>query len=253
MNLQCALVIRNKLERQIFLVCGEILRCFYHSWQINQISNMFDIFCHEWQKIRVCGEQKQNSTLNWKGYACVLLTNNKHAGSKLRYSKNFLSSLKFTEFFKILWIKFRIKILKFLNTLCLHSWTPFFSITSDGLPSNAFDIFFTKETVIFYHCLRDSLHMANLSCCLLIARMRAFSVQGEICFSSPHTRISCYSWQKISNMFDIWFICHEWQKHRKISPHTRKFCRSNLLRITSARCKFTSVRRALCYVWRFSW
>ena len=75
--------------------------------------------------------------------------------------------------------------------------------------------------------------------------MRAFSVHGEICFSSPHTRISCYSWQKISNMFDIWFICHEWQKHRKISPHTRKYCQSNLLRITSARCKFTSVRRAL--------
>ena len=42
---------------------------------------------------------------------------------------------------------------------------------------------------------------------------------------------------KISNMFDIWFIFHEWQKRRK--------CRSKLSRITSARCKIASVRRAL--------
>ena len=60
-------------------------------------------------------------------------------------------------------------------------------------------------------------------------------------------RCFCHSWQinEISNMLNIWFICHEYLKHCKSSPHTWKFCRSNLSRITSARCKFASVLRAL--------
>jgi hypothetical protein len=47
------------------------------------------------------------------------------------------------------------------------------------------------------------------------------------------------------NFFDIWFTCHEWRKCRKCCPHTRKFCRSNLSRITSTREKCARVRRAL--------
>jgi hypothetical protein len=46
------------------------------------------------------------------------------------------------------------------------------------------------------------------------------------------------------NMFDIWFTCHEWRKCRKCCPHPRKFCRSNLSRITSMRDKCARVRRA---------
>jgi hypothetical protein len=56
-HLSRVLVIRDKLDRQNFLVCGQHLWNFRHSWHVNQISNMFDIFRHSWQKILVCGEQ----------------------------------------------------------------------------------------------------------------------------------------------------------------------------------------------------
>jgi hypothetical protein len=52
-HLSRVLVIRDKLDRQNFLVCGQHLRHFRHSWHVkpvNQISNMFDIFRHSWQK-----------------------------------------------------------------------------------------------------------------------------------------------------------------------------------------------------------
>jgi hypothetical protein len=65
---------------------------------------------------------------------------------------------------------------------------------------------------------------------LQVARMRKFSYSGALVVCSPHTRI---------------FTCHEWRKCRKCCPHTRKFCRSNLSRITSTRDKCARVRRAL--------
>ena len=46
-------------------------------------------------------------------------------------------------------------------------------------------------------------------------------------------------------MFDIWFTCHECRKCRKCCPHTRKFCRSNLSRITSTRDKQARIFRGV--------
>ena len=50
-HLSRVLVIRDKLDRQNFLVCGQHLRHFRHSWHVNQISNMFDIFRHSWNLV----------------------------------------------------------------------------------------------------------------------------------------------------------------------------------------------------------
>jgi chemotaxis regulatin CheY-phosphate phosphatase CheZ len=49
-HLSRILVICDKLDRQNFLMCGQHLRHFRHSWHVNQISNMFDIFRHSWHK-----------------------------------------------------------------------------------------------------------------------------------------------------------------------------------------------------------
>jgi hypothetical protein len=135
-HLSRVLVIRDKLERQNFLVCGQHLRHFRHSWHVNQISNMFDIFRRSWQKnSRV--RRANDKRLNRKICACVQL-----AGLKTKTSSWFWSAMLF------------------------------------------------------------------------------------------------------SNMFDIWFTCHEWRKCHKCCPHKRKFCRSNLSRITSTRDKCARVRRA---------
>ena len=72
-HLSRVLVIRDKLDRQNFLVCGQHLRHFRHSWHVNQISNMFDIFRHSWQKnSRV---RRANDIRAWIGkfaHACNL-------------------------------------------------------------------------------------------------------------------------------------------------------------------------------------
>ena len=69
---------------------GNFYGYFCHSWQINQISNMIDIFCQEWQKILVCGGQMcaTNKIVNFKEFPVKYLT--------------------FTEFFKILCVEIRM-------------------------------------------------------------------------------------------------------------------------------------------------
>ena len=73
-NLLQALVIHEKFDWQNFVVCGELLQCFCHSWQVNQISNMRKIKLH----------------FNKKRYACVLLTK-QHGNFAIR--RLFLSRL----------------------------------------------------------------------------------------------------------------------------------------------------------------
>ena len=85
------------------------------------------------------------------------------------------------------------------------------------------------------------------ACCLLITRMRIlFCSRLNFAFAPADADFLLFVTKNIKHVWYL-FICHEWQKHRKSSPHTRKICRSNLLRITSARCKFTSGGRL--YPW----
>jgi hypothetical protein len=50
-------------------MCGENIEDFCHSFREQQISNMFDIFCHSWQKFLVCGKQQLFAA---KKCACVI-------------------------------------------------------------------------------------------------------------------------------------------------------------------------------------
>jgi hypothetical protein len=93
-----------------------------------------------------------------------------------------------------------------------------------------------------FHCSSFCLFQL-LFLILQVARMRKFSYSGALVVCTRE--FFCHEWRKISNMFDTWCTCHEWRKCRKCCPHTRKFCRSNLSRITSTRDKCARVRRAL--------
>ena len=79
------------------MCAGELLRCFCHSWQINQISNMFDIVVTN-DKNSSCAEGKANWSFNRKKYACVLLT--KQHAELVNFKEFPVNSEAFTEFLR---------------------------------------------------------------------------------------------------------------------------------------------------------
>ena len=95
LDLQCALL-KWQVESTNFLVYGELLLYFCHSWQINQMSHIFDIFVTN-NKKSSCEESKSNLHFNRKMYARFLSTKQR-ARSKLWTSKNSLSSLNLPNF-----------------------------------------------------------------------------------------------------------------------------------------------------------